>query len=224
MGDVARPGQSRGRIIGHLLDQPDAVRLGGVELIAGEQPAHGVAPAGLAGQADRRTAERVNAPPHFELGESGTDGGDADVGGQQQLDAQCRAPAVRDRDQRRGPRAIQPPWVPAVVGEGILTGSDARADVGEIQTGGEVVAVREQHPGSHRGVGLQQRVGAGEIGEHRAVKRVAFVRSVQADQQNVTVTLQRHSVQSGKVLAGRAVVSVCHRPSESHNRKLCNKA
>ena len=38
--------------------------LGGVELIAGEQPAHGVSPTGLARKADRRAADRVDAALH----------------------------------------------------------------------------------------------------------------------------------------------------------------
>ena len=63
------------------------------------------------------------------------------------------------------------------------------ADVDEIQTGGEVVAVREQHAGPHRGIGFQHAVGAGQVGEHRPVERIAFVRPVQADQQDMPVPL-----------------------------------
>src|SRR5580700_10604097 len=50
-----------------LLDQPDAVRLGGVVLLAGQQPSHRIAPAAVAREPDRRAAERVDPPSDLQL-------------------------------------------------------------------------------------------------------------------------------------------------------------
>ena len=132
---ISRARAKRGRrVVGHLLDQPDPVRLGGVELVAGEQPAHGVPPSGFPRQPKRRAAERIDAALHFELGEPRPGCRDADIGGQQQLDAQRHAPAMRGRDQRRGPCAVQPPRVTPVVGELQSPAATDGADVDEIQT------------------------------------------------------------------------------------------
>jgi hypothetical protein len=178
-----------------LLHEADPVRLRRVVLVAGQQPAHRVAPPGLAGEPDRRAAEGVDTALDFELREAGPGRRDADVGGQQQFDAQRHAPALRDGDQGRGPCAIQPPGIAPVVRDRQIAGRDGRADVHQIETGGEMITVREQHARPHGGVGFQQPVRAGQVGEHRPVERVAFVRPVQADQQDVSVALQRHGVE-----------------------------
>ena len=182
-------------VVGDFLHQADAVRLGGVELVAGEQPPHRVTPSALAGKPQRRAAERIDATLHLELGEAGARRRDADVGGQQQFDAQRHAPTVRRGDQRRGPRTVQAPRVSPVVGQRQIAGRDVGTDIDQVQTAGEVLAVREQHAGAHRCVGLQQSVGAGQVGEHRLVEGVALVRSIQPDQQDVTVPLKRHGFQ-----------------------------
>ena len=82
-----------------------------------------------------------------------------------------------------------------MVGKRQLPGRDARPDVDEIQPGGEVVAVREEHAGPNRVVGFQQRIGTRQVGQHRSVERIAFVWPVEADQQDVTVPLQGDGVQ-----------------------------
>ena len=51
-------------------------------------------------------------------------------------------------------------------------------------------------------VRFQDRVGAGQVGQHRPVERIAFVGPVQADQQDVPIPLEGHRVQYvGEVLA-----------------------
>ena len=50
---------------------PMRMRLLGVELVTGEQPPHGVSPAGLAGQSDRGAAERIDAAQHLHLRKPG---------------------------------------------------------------------------------------------------------------------------------------------------------
>jgi hypothetical protein len=99
--DLRGTGQRGCAVVGQLLHQLDAVGLLRVVLVAGEQPPHRVAPAGLARQADRRPAEGVDAAADLVLGEAGVARGDPDVGGQQQLDAPALR-AARAAGRRRG--------------------------------------------------------------------------------------------------------------------------
>ena len=62
-----------------LLHEADAERLGGAELLAGQQEAHRVAPAELGRGAEGGAAERQDAAAHLELAEAHVVGGDDDV-------------------------------------------------------------------------------------------------------------------------------------------------
>ena len=74
----------------------------GVELVAGEQPAHRVAPADLAREAQRRAADRIDAALDLDLGEARVVRRDADIGRQHQLDADGQADALDGDDHRLG--------------------------------------------------------------------------------------------------------------------------
>ena len=91
----------------HLLHQAQAQAVGlvGVERIAGEQPAHGVAPAGDLVHTQGGAAEGEDAALHFHLGEAGVAGAQVDVRGENQFDADGVAIALR-RDYHRFAR----PW------------------------------------------------------------------------------------------------------------------
>jgi hypothetical protein len=112
-------------------------------------------------EADRGTAEREDAPEYLELGEPGVRRGDPDVGGQQQLDAEGEAAALCGGDDRLGPVTVQAPRIAAVVGERIPARCDRGTHVDEVQTGGEVVAVGDEHAHPQRVIALQQGVRPG---------------------------------------------------------------
>ena len=55
--------------------------------------------------------------------------------------------------------------------------------------------MREQHPGAPSLSDSSSRVSGGKVSEHRPVERIAFVRPVQADQQDMSVPLQGYGLQ-----------------------------
>ena len=105
-GDRQRPFDLLARL-DDLLHEPDAVGLGGRELVGGQQVVHRVAPAGALDVADRRPAERRQSPLRLELAEAGVGGGDDDVAGQRDLDADGERDALHGGDQRLGEAAPQ---------------------------------------------------------------------------------------------------------------------
>ena len=193
--DRAGSGQGRVGVRRDFLDQSDAIRLGGVELVPGQQPSHRIAPAGLPRQPQGRTAERVDAAQHLDLGELGVFRRYPDVGGQEQFDAEGQAPTLGRGDDGLRPVAVEAPWITSTLGSGQITTGHIGGDVDEIEPRGEVVAMSEQHPDPQVLVGFEKSVGEREIGEHRDVERVAFLRTVESDQQDVAVPMQRQSVE-----------------------------
>ena len=134
----------------HLLHQAQAVGLVGVERIAGEQPAHGVAPAGDLVHTQGGAAEGEDAALHFHLGEAGVAGAQVDVRGENQFDADGVAIALR-RDYHRFARpwaAKHPPRV-AAAGRDLPARGKACGDIGQVQSGAEVLAmgVDQRHTG-----------------------------------------------------------------------------
>ena len=105
-GDGQRPGDLLARL-DDLLHEPDAVGLGGAELVGGQQVVHGVAPAGPLDVADRRPAERRQSALRLELAEAGVGRGDDDVAGERDLDADRERDALHRRDERLGEAAPQ---------------------------------------------------------------------------------------------------------------------
>ncbi len=67
----------------HLLHEPDAEGFGGVETVAGEDPAHGIAPADGAREAEGGAAEREDAAGHLDLPKTRRVGRDRNVAGEQ---------------------------------------------------------------------------------------------------------------------------------------------
>ena len=119
---------------------------------------------------------------------------------------------MRGGDDGLGPRPVQPPWIAAVVGKRQLPADDVRADVDQVEARGEVVAVCEKHTRPQGFVRLQQRVRAGQVGEHRQVERVALVGPVQADGQHVAIAFQRDGVE--------VQLRCCHQSSQPRSRRI----
>ena len=67
--------------------------------------------------------------------------------------------------------------------------ADARADVGEVEAAGEVVAVRVDEADPQLGVALELAVGEGQLLQQPQVGGVALVRPVEADEQDVPVAV-----------------------------------
>ena len=189
------------------MKQPDPQGLTRVELVSGEQPPHRVAPPGLLRQPDGGAAERVDPATHLHLRKPGVGSRDPDVSGQQQLDAERHAPAMRGGDDGLCPRPVQSPWIATVVGERQLPTDDVRSDVHQVEAGSEVVAMCEEDTRPQGVVGLQQPVRTGQVGEHRQVERIALVRSVQADGQHVAIAFQRDGVE--------VQLRCCHQASQA---------
>src|SRR5690606_27326223 len=117
-----------------LLHEADPERLGGVELLAGEEPAHRVAPPGDLRQAQGGAAEGEDPALDLDLAEAGVAGSDPDVGGEQQLDADGEAVALGGHDQRlAADAAVEPERVDGALGEQLLAARDGRADLGEVE-------------------------------------------------------------------------------------------
>ena len=76
--------------------------LAGVERVTGEEPAHGIAPAGGLEEAEGGAAEGENAALDFNLSEAGILGGDGDVCGEDELDGEREAQALDGDDEGLG--------------------------------------------------------------------------------------------------------------------------
>jgi hypothetical protein len=97
------------------------------------------------GQPQGRAAEREDAALDLDLAEAGVAGGDADVGRERELDADGQAPALQGDDQGLAAHATeQAERVDGAVREQRLAAGDGGADLGEVEAGGEVLAVAEQ--------------------------------------------------------------------------------
>ena len=166
-----------------LLDEPDAQRLFCAELVAGQEPAHRVAPARRLHPAEGRAAEREDAALHLDLRELRVVGGDGDVGREHELDAEREAAAVHGAHDRLGPRrAVEAERIDrALGGEQPLALHDHRRDLREIEAGGEVLTVREEHAAAQRPL-LELGVRRGQLLEHLRVERVELRRPIEPDE------------------------------------------
>ena len=168
------------------------MRLGGVEGVAGQHPAHGVAPAHRArrtGSSPRRTAG-CRAAPRSARTESSRrrprcrDASASSTPSVRQVPCTASTTGLRDR------AAVHAPRVDAVLGHEVETGrADVGRHVGEVEAGGEVVAVGEDQPGTQLGVAVELAVGDAELLEHPPVRGVALLGAVEADEQHVPVAL-----------------------------------
>jgi hypothetical protein len=71
---------------------------------------------------------------------------DPDVSGQQKFDAESQAPPLRGGDDRLRPRSsVIAPGIAGVLGPVQRARHEARPHFGEIERGGDVVALRIQH-------------------------------------------------------------------------------
>ena len=93
---------------------------------------------------------------------------------------------------------------PTVRNDVETVGTQARPDVGEVETSGEVVAVGEDEARPQVGIVLQFGVGDGQLLEHREVGSVALVRAVQPDQQHRAFAFEGDS--------GRCLDRISHVP------------
>ena len=91
----------------HLLHEADPVRLGGIELVGGEQVVHGIAPATPLDEADGRTAGGMDSTQRLVLAEAAVVSGHNDVTCQHQLDAECVGVALDGRDERLSATAAE---------------------------------------------------------------------------------------------------------------------
>jgi len=90
------------------------------------------------------------------------------------------------RDHRLHPRpAVVAPGVARVLGPVEPALGQARADLGEVQAAGEVIAVAVEHAGAEVVVGLEAVVGPPELLEHLDVEGVALGGAVEGHQQHV---------------------------------------
>ena len=99
-------------------------------------------------------------------------------------------------------------------GNGSSPLDDVRSDVHQVEAGGEVVAVCEEDTRTQGVVGLQQPVGAGQVGEYRQVECVALVGPVETDGKHVAIAFQCDG--------GQRQLRCCHQPSEARCGRLCN--
>ncbi len=190
LGDLQGPRQLLPRL-DHVLHEADAEGLGGGDLVAGQQPAHGVGPAHLPRHADGGAAHRVDAALDLDLPEAGVGGGDAHVRGQQQFDADGEADALHRADQGlRDRRPVDAQRVQAVFGHGHAPAGEHRRPLGEVEATGEVVAGGVEHAAAQTVVVLQFAPGAADGQEHLDAHGVALLRPVEADQEEVAAAFE----------------------------------
>ena len=77
--------------------------------------------------------------------------------------------------------------------------ADVGRHVGEVEPGGEVIAVGEDQPGTQLGVAVELAVGERELLQHPPVGGVALVGAVEADEQTCPVALDAHSGAGSRV-------------------------
>lgn len=140
-----------------------------VVLVAGQEPAHCVAPARLAGQPDGRAAEGVDAALDLELGEAHVAARHANVCGEQQLDAERHAPALGGGDHGGRPGlAVVAPGVAGVLGVAEVAFGSVRPTAKHVRTlsvgAPDNSRIRSADLGEVQAAGSRQghRVGAGD--------------------------------------------------------------
>ena len=157
LGQFPRPLEVRpGRY--DLLDQPDPQRLGGAELLGGEQEAHRVAV--QLSCAEGGAAERQDPAADLQLAKTHVISGHHDIGGEGKLDRQGVGDAVDGQHHRLGHRVTPDPErieaVRAAQGARAVPGHH-RANLSQVQASRKVIAVPEQHTGAQLLVGAQGR-------------------------------------------------------------------
>ena len=171
----------------HVVDEAVGLRLGGLDLLAGEQKLHAVLAIDVAGEAHDAAGGGDDAEPHLGAAELRVLGGYHHVAGKRDLHAAAGRRAVAGADDRLGAEACSQA-AEAVLGDGL-----ALAALGELR---EVLAGAEHLAGARHDDGAYGLVALGVIhdvlhgrGGH-AVERVGHFRTVDAnDEQAVLAQL-----------------------------------
>ena len=157
--------------------------LGGVELVGGQQVVHGVAPAAPLHEPHCGPTGSVDASQRLMLAEPAVVGRDHDVAGQHQLDTQGVRVALDRADHRLGTHRAQCSRIGAgPVAAAPVTSLHAGGELREIQPGGEVVAVGEQHAAPQVVVAVEAGVGVDQHVHHLRGEAVEFGGPVDPDQ------------------------------------------
>ena len=172
----------------------------GIELIAGEQPAHGVAPACYLMKAQRRTAKWKDPTLYFHLCEAGVARAKIDIRRQHQLDSDGQAITLR-RDNHR----FAHPWPDkntpriATAGRNLPALGKGGACIHQIQTGGKMLAMAEHHRHPRLAVSLEFAISQAQLIQQVEVEGIALGRSIQADHMQVTTALPADATRTGLI-------------------------
>ncbi len=110
--------------------------------------------------------------------------------GERELDADGEAIALqRDHQGFAAHAAEQAQRIDGAFGEQRRAAGDGGADLGEVEAGGEVIAVAEHEAAADLGVVVAAGQGLGEAAKHGEVEGVALVGAVEADMQDVITEL-----------------------------------
>ena len=117
--------------------------------------------------------------------------GDHDVAREHQFDAEGEARALhRNHDGFRELFAGDLPRVDPTLGNAVeAVSADARTDVGKVEPSSEMITVGENETDPKLGIAFERPVRKRQFVQHPQVCGVALVHPVEADQQDVTVTL-----------------------------------
>ena len=162
-------------------------------------------------EAQGRAAERQDAAGDLDLAERRRARSDRDVRGQDQLDAQREAGALhRDDDGLADARPRDLPRVDAALAdERQPVRPDARAEVSEVETGGEVVPLGAQHAHPQVRIAVQLGHGRSEVDHHLGHEGVLLRRVVYDHLQDAAVAFAADAALFGDV-SGHACLLVCH--------------
>lgn len=169
--------------------------------------------------AQRRAAEREDPALYFQLGETRGAGAEIDVGGEHQLDADGVAIALHRQHQRFGQASAAEgtPGVDGALGK-LPALAKGLADIGQVEPGGEMLAMGEEQGAAQLVVGLVFAEGGDQVVEHRQVEGVALGDAVEAEQQQVATPFAADASGGGVVHAaiswrgaGNVGIDVCKR-------------
>ncbi|MNO90665.1 hypothetical protein D3C76_821920 [compost metagenome] len=145
-------------------------------------------------QAQCGATEGEDAALHLHLRKAGVAGAQVDIGGQHQLDADGQAVALGGDDHRfadPGP-GEDPPRV-AATGWGLPAFGQCRAGADQVQAGGKMIAMPEDHGHPCFAVSFEFTVGQAQLVEQVDIKGVALGHPVQPDQQDMTTLFPTHT-------------------------------
>ena len=145
-------------------------------------------------------AKRKNPPLHFQLGKPGIAGAQVDIGRQHQFDADGQAVALR-RDNHRfaDPGAGKHPPGITTAGRGLPAFSQCRADIGQVQPGGKVLAMGKDHRYPGLAARLEFAISQAQLVEQLEIKGVALGDPVQADQKQMTTLFTADATAAGLI-------------------------